>query len=205
VDGLCYSATDIFAAGFQDHGIGPVLGVDEQTGGGGANVWSHSLLRALMPVDEVNSSPYTPLPHGAGLRLAVRRTLRVGPNEGLVLEDYGVRPDVVHRMTRADLLEHNVDLIRRAVALLAGRRPYVIKTVRDRLADGGLELMVSTENISRLDVFCNGRPWRSITMVAASLALDLGALAEDLDCAGGELELRGYDGDKLVAVRRELL
>jgi len=45
VDPLCYSATDIFAAGFKDHDIGPVVGVGENTGAGGANVWSHGLLR----------------------------------------------------------------------------------------------------------------------------------------------------------------
>jgi hypothetical protein len=38
-DGLCYSTTDIFASGFQDHDIGPVLGVAGSTGAGGANVW----------------------------------------------------------------------------------------------------------------------------------------------------------------------
>jgi hypothetical protein len=41
-DGLCYSATDTFAAGFQDHEIGPVLGVDDNTGAGGANVFELS-------------------------------------------------------------------------------------------------------------------------------------------------------------------
>jgi C-terminal processing protease CtpA/Prc len=34
-DALCYSTTDIFAAGFQDNQIGKVLGVDESTGAGG--------------------------------------------------------------------------------------------------------------------------------------------------------------------------
>jgi hypothetical protein len=34
-DARCYSATDIFSAGFQDHGIGPILGVDDNTGAGG--------------------------------------------------------------------------------------------------------------------------------------------------------------------------
>jgi hypothetical protein len=33
-DALCYSATDMFAAGFQDHEIGTVLGTDETTGAG---------------------------------------------------------------------------------------------------------------------------------------------------------------------------
>ena len=37
-DALCYSATDLFAASFQDHKIGDILGVDENTGAGGANV-----------------------------------------------------------------------------------------------------------------------------------------------------------------------
>ena len=80
-DALCYSATDIFAAGFLDHGIGPILGVAENTGAGGANVWSHALLRELMvPDNEAEThSPYRPLPHAADLRVAVRRTVRVGP------------------------------------------------------------------------------------------------------------------------------
>ncbi|MFN2225829.1 MAG: S41 family peptidase, partial [Anaerolineae bacterium] len=38
-DALCYSATDIFSAGFQDHDIGPILGTSGNTGAGGANVW----------------------------------------------------------------------------------------------------------------------------------------------------------------------
>ncbi|MFV1984378.1 MAG: S41 family peptidase, partial [Thiohalomonadales bacterium] len=38
VDPLCYSATDIFAAGFKDHYIGPIIGVGANTGAGGANV-----------------------------------------------------------------------------------------------------------------------------------------------------------------------
>src|SRR6476660_3104029 len=48
VDPLCSSATDVFAAGFQDHQIGPVLGLSGRTGAGGANVWSDAaLFRAL--------------------------------------------------------------------------------------------------------------------------------------------------------------
>ena len=38
-DAFCYSTTDIFAAGFQDHEIGTILGVHDNTGAGGANVW----------------------------------------------------------------------------------------------------------------------------------------------------------------------
>jgi hypothetical protein len=38
IDALCYSTTDMFAAGFQDHNIGEVLGADGNTGAGGGNV-----------------------------------------------------------------------------------------------------------------------------------------------------------------------
>jgi hypothetical protein len=45
-DALSYSATDIFAAGFQDNGVGVVLGTDGNTRAGGANYWSlDNLLR----------------------------------------------------------------------------------------------------------------------------------------------------------------
>jgi len=113
-DALCYSAADMFAAGFQDHEIGPVIGVHGNTGAGGANVWSHALLRALWNVDEPADSPYAPLGGNADFRVAMRRTVRVGLNAGSVVEDLGVVPWAVHRMTRADLDHDNADLIQAA-------------------------------------------------------------------------------------------
>jgi len=61
-DALCFSATDIFAAGFQSNGIGPVLGIDESTGAGGANVQTVSELHKLWP-----NGPFRPLPGGAAV------------------------------------------------------------------------------------------------------------------------------------------
>ncbi|WP_239502000.1 S41 family peptidase [Streptomyces qinglanensis] len=113
----CFSATDIFAAGFQDHEIGPVLGTDQNTGAGGANVWTHDVLCDLMANDP--TSPYVPLPKGSSMRVAVRRTLRVGAQSGTPVEDLGVTPNRVHRMTRRDLLEGNADLLNRAGRMLA--------------------------------------------------------------------------------------
>src|SRR3712207_4451464 len=109
-DARCYSATDIFAAGFQDHGIGDVLGVDDNTGAGGANVWEHRLLLRLLgqegnPSLPVPGSPLRSLPKQAGMRVSIRRTLRVGAQAGTELEDLGVVPDARHEMTRRDLLE----------------------------------------------------------------------------------------------------
>ncbi|OFX19330.1 MAG: hypothetical protein A2V77_13175 [Anaeromyxobacter sp. RBG_16_69_14] len=41
VDPNTYSAGDLFAAGFVDNEIGPLVSVGEATGAGGANVWTH--------------------------------------------------------------------------------------------------------------------------------------------------------------------
>lgn len=115
-DARCYSTTDIFAAGFQDHGLGPVLGVDGNTGAGGANVFTYGLLTSVLAAA---GRPIEPLPKGVDMRFAIRRTTRVGANAGVPLEDLGVEPDAMHRMTRNDLLNDNGDLIAAAAALLA--------------------------------------------------------------------------------------
>ena len=49
IDALCYSTTDIFAAGFQDHEIGPVIGTSGNTGAGGANVWTYDDVLEALP------------------------------------------------------------------------------------------------------------------------------------------------------------
>ena len=113
-DALCYSTTDIFAAGFQDHNIGPILGVHGNTGAGGANVWEHTFLHQLLGA----TGGFKPLPANANFRVSIRQCARVGRRAGLPVEDLGVRPDQRHAMTRRDLLEDNHDLILRAAALL---------------------------------------------------------------------------------------
>jgi hypothetical protein len=121
-DALAYSATDMLAAGFQDNRLGWVLGVDDNTGAGGANVWSHRLLQAVW-----SQGPFQPLPGNARLYVAMRRCLRVGRYDGRPVEDLGVFPDVSYRMTRDDVLEQNRNLLNRAMNLLldlkaSGRR-----------------------------------------------------------------------------------
>jgi hypothetical protein len=69
-------------------------------------------------------------PGAADLRVAVRRTTRVGPNAGNVLEDLGVTPDVVYRISLRDVMGHNQDLIDTALELLAGRKPHSLATAR---------------------------------------------------------------------------
>lgn len=113
-DALCYSAADIFAAGFQDNRLGQILGVAGRTGAGGANVWTHDLLRLWLP-DQLDQ-----LPAGTGFRIALRRVTRVRANEGVPLEDLGVQPDALHRLTRRDLTDGNHDLLSAAARLVRG-------------------------------------------------------------------------------------
>ncbi len=112
IDALCYSTTDIFAAGFQDHEIGQVLGTNDRTGAGGANVWTYNFFEKL--------NGFGPLPKGVSFRSAIRRSTRVGAKAGVPLEDLGVQPDATHLMTRRDILEGNVDLINSAAQMLRG-------------------------------------------------------------------------------------
>jgi hypothetical protein len=115
-DASCYSTTDFFAAGIQDHEIGPVIGYDQATGAGGANVWTHDLLRKFLPPQQASSNgnggpgPLELLPRGMAMRISFRRSTRVGARAGLPLEDLGVQCDKLHRKTRRDVFEDGADL-----------------------------------------------------------------------------------------------
>ena len=207
-DALCYSATDMFAAGFQDHEIGPILGTSENTGAGGANVWSHAILRQLMepiPGSEPALSPYVSLPRGADLRVAVRRTVRVGPNAGNVVEDLGITPDRVHRMTRRDLLRGNIDLIEEATSMLASQETHNMG-VNVEARDNALpRLDVVTHNVNRLDVLLDGRPLRTLDVEDGLTFIDLQEIVGDVSVVQAKLELRAFDDDELAIVyRRDL-
>ena len=199
-DARCYSATDIFAAGFADHQIGMILGVDDNTGAGGANVWTHGLLATLLnePPPPDPTSPYEALPNGANLRVAIRRTLRVGELSGTPVEDLGVRPDATHKLTRADLLSGNVDLLEAAGGLLAAmpRRRLAVST---SLAGTTLRVRLQVDGIDRVDLYLDDRPISSEDLTAAPLDIDI------LDVAAGQrLRADGYAGGELVGSRRLL-
>jgi hypothetical protein len=195
-DARCYSATDIFAAGFQDHEIGPVLGVDDNTGAGGANVWTHGLLKQLLELPTPDaSSPYKALPRQANMRVSIRRTLRVGAQSGTPLEDLGVLPNVRHHMTRDDLLSANTDLLDRAGALLAGMpvRRIEIATVLDA---GDLRIDLTVANVERVDVYVDGRPRASVDTPAGDASVTLPAVGQ-----AAVIRAEGFADGKLVAAR----
>lgn len=192
VDALCYSATDIFAAGFQDHEIGPVLGTAGSTGAGGANAWDLNFLSTLVgPPD----SPFEPLSDGAGLSVAIRQTRRVGARAGSLLEDLGVIPDHVHQPTVTDLLDGSRDLIARAVEFVEQLPVRLLQAEDHGTKDGVRQLRVTSTGLSRLDVLADGRP---------RLTVDIEGGEHDLEVpvpgpGPHRFELVGYDGDVLAA------
>ena len=197
-DARCYSATDIFAAGFKDHDIGTILGVDANTGAGGANVWTHGLLRLLLrlPAPADPETPYENLPNGANMRVAIRRTLRVRERSGTPLEDLGVLPDEHHPMTKNDLLNDNVDLIKRAAEILAMGTPRRLEASVSR-SGTDLAVSVTTQGLDRLDLFVDGRPAETPDVTDGSRTIHVTAPA-----SASLLELAGYDNGSRVAARR---
>jgi C-terminal processing protease CtpA/Prc len=191
-DALCYSATDIFSAGFQDHEIGTVLGVDDATGAGGANVWTHENLLAGWP-----GGPFRRLPAGAQFRVALRRSLRVGRRSGEPVEDLGVVPDERYRMTSRDLLQGNADLMERAGAILSGGTPRQLEVQVGAQAGSEVRLELTTDGLTGVDIYLNQRPVRSVAITDKKLTVMVPVPA------GGRavLRLEGFDADALVASR----
>jgi C-terminal processing protease CtpA/Prc len=109
-DAACYSTTDFFCAGFQDHQIGIVIGCDGTTGAGGANVWTLELLRQVWPDPVLANNPFKVLPRGMSMRVALRRSVRVKNKAGIPVEDLGTSADIPHRRTKRDMLENEADL-----------------------------------------------------------------------------------------------
>ena len=203
-DALCYSTTDIFAAGFQDHKIGVVLGVDETTGAGGANVWEYSFIAKLL-----NDPEHFPRRHAgrASMGFAVRRVTRVGQNSGVLLEDLGVEADQFHQMTRRDLLHRNTKLIERAGKILA--RAEIQRLTAERKSSR--KVRVAYQNLDRIDAYLDDRPLGRSLVVKRSKRIGHRLLPIPVNAStAGQLRLEGFRHvgqrpDKLVAATRLIL
>jgi C-terminal processing protease CtpA/Prc len=191
-DALCYSTTDIFAAGFQDHEVGTVLGVDDNTGAGGANVWEHRyFVQYVLP-----GTVYTSLPNGAGMRVAIRRTLRVGRRAGAPVEDLGVNPDKRHYLTKSDLLNSNVDLINAAGKLLKAAGPErSLKVEVQPTSTQVSTVTVESKGMNRFDFYLAERPIQSIDTANGQAVVTI----KKPDSSSQMLEIQGFDGTKKVA------
>jgi hypothetical protein len=193
-DARCYSATDIFAAGFQDHEIGPVLGVAAHTGAGGANVWTHELLHDLLPG---RYAVLKPLPRKATFRVAIRRTMRVGAHAGELLEDVGVAATTIHPITERDLLHDNPDLIEAAARLIAAEPVRRLKATFKRRGER-LAVHVETAQLDRLDAYLDGRPIGSWDITDDHCDFEIHPTATPKPL----LRLEGHHHNQLAAVQQ---
>ena len=191
-DARCYSAADMFAAGFQDNGIGRIIGVDGNTGAGGGNVWHMAELLNSLPSEDF---PFRPLPGGADLSLVIRRVLRVGPNAGSPLEDYGVVPDERHVTTRRDVMHDDADLMAAAAQLLEKSHPRRFDV---ELTETGGELTAAFTvlGIDRADIVVDARPRRTV-----DLGGNPGPVSVPEAGTPRMVQIIGFDRTEVVALR----
>ena len=205
-DALCYSTTDIFAAGFQDNEVGEILGTSDNTGAGGANMWYYDDL--INVLGKKSKSFFKPLPRDSQLQIAMRRSVRVGQRDGRPLEELGITPDHRHYMTKRDLMNQNVDLVRKAARLLESKPAYslTVKPVKGKIA---LSITASSKvrprdhrkRISRIDVFVNGRPQKSLSVRGGNLNRTIVSLGKVR--ARAHWSVQAYDRDNnLIASAR---
>jgi Peptidase family S41 len=154
-DALCYSTTDIFSAGFQDHQIGPILGCHSTTGAGGANVWDYVDILQQISLQPMN--PFVDLPGGATMRVAARRCTRVGSRSGIPVEDYGVVANIRYYMTRADVVNNNENLIAAAAKILQ-QLPTQTLRLTPEPASPLQNFTIECSNVDRVDLFVDERP-----------------------------------------------
>jgi hypothetical protein len=212
-DALSYSTTDIFAAGFQDNEIGDVLGTSDNTGAGGANLWWYKDL--INAFGKHPKSPFKPLPRGADMLVAVRRSIRVGRHAGRPLEEFGIVPDRRHYMTKRDVLESNDDLITRAARILMKKPRYALSAKAFTSAEGSRGIVISAaskieradsgKNISRVDVYLDGRPYKSFDAEDGSIHAKRVALRRKRSKKTELLlEARDRDNNLLAMCRRSI-
>ena len=157
-----------------------------------------TLLQALLqlPAPADPQTPYKNLPNGAGMRVAIRRTLRVGDQSGTPVEDLGITPDSRHALTKDDLLDANKDLIVEAGKVLKDL-PVRLLTISSSQAGSTLTIQATTIGISRLDTYVDGRPLESLDINDGTHSFNVNLPAE-----ATLLELAGYENSEYVAARK---
>lgn len=191
-----YSAADIFAAAYQDHEIGLVIGVDPATGGGGGNVWTHE--------DILHNLPATPdlafqkLPGGVTLRLAIRRSIRTGINSGVALEDAGVAADLHFPPDSPEsLLDGFPNVIRHGRRLLGAGKEFRLRIRAATVVPDGSAVNVELDlrNVDTVRFLINLRPALSMAVApgASSFTAPLDpAVLTDGDPGSLILSVQGF-------------
>jgi hypothetical protein len=119
-----------------------VIGTNGNTGTGGANVWTYDNVLEALP------DHFEPLPKRASMRVAIRRTTRVGGRAGDPVEDLGVVPDMVVPLTDRDLLQRNVQLLAKVADVLSAQ-PRRGLTLGLTPHPGSIEVAFTTKGLDR--------------------------------------------------------
>jgi len=188
VDANTYSSGDLFTAGIADNRIGTVVCVGEATGGGGANVWTSDDLAAAM-----NPAGY-PLPalaRGANFTMAMRRAVRTGDADGVLIEDSGIAGRS-YSMTERDVFAGNKDLIDFCCRLLEAQPSTQLEVARR----AGV-LAITTQGLDRIDIYSDGHP----ALPGMQVKRD-GTIRVKLPGGAGALEVVGYSENTMRQRRR---
>ena len=188
VNANTYSSGDLFTAGIVDNRIGPVVCVGEATGAGGANVWTSEDLGAALKAAGLTLPA---LPQGASFTVALRRAVRSGDAEGVLIEDSGIAGQP-YAMTARDIFEGNVDLIDHCGKILAAQ-PWTRLGVERH----GSTLTVTTRGLDHIDVYSDGHP-----AVPGMLLKGDGAVRIRLPRGSGAIEVMGFSQTVLRQRRR---
>ena len=190
VNANTYSSGDLFTAGIVDNRIGPVVCVGEATGAGGANVWTSDDLSAAM---KAAGAPLPALANGANFTIAVRRAVRTGDAEGMLIEDTGISGQP-YSMTERDIFERNRDLIDHCGKLLADQ-----PSTRLDVARRGRRLRITTAGLDRVDVYADGHPAGSSIPLKGK-----GTVSVQIPPDTNAFEVVGFSQDVVRQRRRQL-
>lgn len=202
IDAFTYSAANIFAAGFQDHQIGTIVGVTEATGGGWATRWKYLQFNPV--VSEGAEVELSPLPEGVTMAVALQRPTRVLKNKGVAVEDVGVKADPVFAPPSREVLEGGADLIEKTCELLWPMSVYRLEMTRAAVVDGGLQLTVRQDGrIADLRCTVNGNTKVLTDTGRGSFSITAAELGR---ARRYRVALRGFDekGQSVVAAKRTL-
>ena len=177
VNANTYSSGDLFTAGIVDNRVGPVVCIGEATGAGGANVWTSDDLGAAM---KAAGLPLPTLASGANFTIAVRRAVRCGDAEGMLIEDTGISGQP-YSMTQRDVFESNADLIEFCARLLSEQPRTRLDAVRT-----GQKLKIATAGLDRVDIYADGHPAEPSRPLSknSSVSVQLPAGTKDCEVVG---------------------
>lgn len=109
VDGRTYSAGDIYAKLMVDEGLSVVVGADANVGAGGAAGVLYSELVQVAP--RVFGGLGGEDGRGVDFGMAFARMFRGGRKSGVLVERFGVKPDVRYYYTKRDTLDEDCDML----------------------------------------------------------------------------------------------